>query len=103
MILHLAAFTWKDDVTENDVGALTVALREMAGGIPELRFYECGESLRLRPGGADFGVAAVVDDEAGLSAYLDSPGHADVYEKHLGRMIASRLAVQLPVEGGTVW
>jgi hypothetical protein len=103
MILHLAAFVWNDDVTAADVTALTAALREMAGDIPELRFYECGESLRLRPGGADFGVAAVVDDEAGLSAYLDSPVHADVYEKHLGRMIASRLAVQLPVEGGTVW
>ena len=103
MILHLAAFTWKDDVTADDVAALTTALRDMADGIPELKFYECGESLRLRPNGADFGVAAVVEDEAGLSAYLDSGAHAAVYENLLGRMIASRLAVQLPVDGGAVW
>jgi hypothetical protein len=103
MILHLAAFVWKDDVTTDDVAELTTALRAMADGIPELRFYECGESLRLRPGGADFGVAAVVDDEAGLSAYLDSDAHNAVYESLLGRMIESRLAVQLPVVGGAVW
>jgi hypothetical protein len=97
MILHLASFRWKDDVTPADVAALTEALEAMAAAIPALRSYRCGESLRLRPGGADFGVAAIVDDEAGLSAYLDSAPHAEVYEKHLGRMIAERAAVQLPV------
>ena len=100
MILHLAAFRWKDDVTAQDVADLTDALQAMAAGIPELRSYRCGESLRLRPGGADYGVAAIVDDEAGLSAYLDSPAHADVYERLLGRMIAERSAVQLPVDAG---
>jgi hypothetical protein len=100
MILHLASFRWKDDVTPDDVAALTEALRAMAASIPELRSYLCGENLRLRPGGADYGVAAIVDDEAGLSAYLDSAVHEEVYEKHLGRMIAERSAVQLPVGDG---
>ena len=102
MILHLATFVWKDDVTAEDVAALTAALRSMAAGIPELRYYECGESLRLRPNGADFGVAAVVEDEAGLSAYLDSDAHDEVYATLLGRMIATRGAVQLPV-GESGW
>ena len=100
MILHLATFRWKDDVTPADVRDLTAALEAMAAGIPELRSYRCGESLRLRPAGADFGVAAIVDDEAGLSAYLDSAAHADVYERLLGRMIAERGAVQLPLDAG---
>lgn len=103
MILHLAAFVWKDDVTPDDVAGLTDALRAMAARIPELRFYECGDALRLRPGSADFGVAAVVDDEAGLSAYLDSDAHNEVYASYLSRMIASRSAVQLPVDGGVKW
>lgn len=102
MILHLAAFRWKDDVTELDVADLTEQLTAMAAAIPALRSYRCGESLRLRPGGADFGVAAIVDDEAGLSAYLDSPEHAAVYERLLGRMVAERSAVQLPVAGTAV-
>lgn len=100
MILHLATFRWADDVTPADVADLTAQLTAMAAGIPELRSYRCGESLRLRPGGADFGVAAIVDDEAGLKAYLDSDAHAQVYERLLGRMIAERAAVQLTVPDG---
>ncbi|GAA2244018.1 Dabb family protein [Herbiconiux moechotypicola] len=101
MILHLAAFRWKDDVTDDDVAALTAALSEMAVGIPEIRSYTAGANLHLRPAGADYGVAAVLDDAAGLDAYLDHPAHLAVYEKHLGRMIAERSAVQLPIEEGS--
>ena len=100
MILHLATFRWKDDVTEHDVAELTARLLAMAEAIPQLRSYRCGESLRLRPGSADFGVAAIVDDEAGLSAYLDSQPHQQVYDDLLGRMIAERAAVQLDVPQG---
>jgi hypothetical protein len=101
MILHIATFRWKDEITEADVTALTDALTDMAGGIPEIRSYAAGPNLHLRPGGADYGVAAIVDDAAGLDAYLDHPAHKAVYEKHLGWMIAERSAVQLPVaEGG---
>ena len=99
MILHIASFRWKDEVTPDDVSALTDALRSMAAGIPELRSYVCGENLRLRPG-ADFGVAAIVEDEAGLAAYLDSAPHKAVYEQYLGWMIAERSAAQLPVGDG---
>jgi len=97
MILHLAAFTWKEDVTPDDVAELTAQLREMAAQIPELRSYRCGPNLRVRPSPADYGVAAVVDDAAALEAYLDSPLHAAVYERLLGRMIADRVAVQLDI------
>ncbi|MDQ2661060.1 MAG: Dabb family protein [Actinomycetota bacterium] len=100
MILHIATFRWKDEITEADVTALTDALTEMAGGIPEIRSYAAGPNLHLRPGGADYGVAAIVEDAAGLDAYLDHPAHKAVYEKHLGWMIAERSAVQLPVADG---
>ena len=95
MILHLAAFTWTDDVTPEDVAELTAALRAMAAGIPELRTYHCGENLRLRPSAADYGVAAIVDDEDGLAAYLDSRGARGGLRRLLGRMIASASAAQL--------
>lgn len=97
MILHLALFTWKKEVTDDAVAALTAALQAMVGQVPELVSYECGPNLRLRPGGADYGVAALVEDEAGLTAYLDSDAHAEVYREHLGRMIDTRSAVQLSV------
>ena len=101
MILHIASFTWKDDVTADDVTSLTAALVDMAAKIPELRSYVCGENLRLRPG-ADYAVAAIVDDADALAAYLDSPVHRAVYESHLGRMIDGRSAAQLPLTEGVL-
>jgi hypothetical protein len=54
----------------------------------------------VRPSPADYGVAATVEDTRALEAYLDSPVHAAVYERLLGRMIAERVAVQLELDLG---
>lgn len=100
MILHLASFRWVDSVTDDDVDRLTAALTAMAAQIPELRSYVAGPNLHLRPGGMDYAVAAVVDDEAGLHAYLDHPAHAQVYADLMGHMLADRAAAQLPLTEG---
>jgi len=97
MILHIAMFTWKDDVTAADVAELTAQLEAMAAGVAALRSYHCGVNLRLRPSDADYAVAAMVDDEAGLAAYLDSEEHQAVYDRLLGRMIERRQAAQLDI------
>jgi hypothetical protein len=98
MILHMAFFTWNPDVTASDVADLTAELRAMAGALPMLHSYECGDNLRLRPSDVDYAVAAVVEDAAGLEAYLDSDSHKSVYDRILGRMIATRAAAQLEVD-----
>jgi len=97
MILHIAIFTWKDDVTAADVADLTAQLEALAGSVTALRSYHCGENLRLRPSDADYAVAAMVDDEAGLADYLDSDAHQAVYDRLLGRMIERRQAAQLDI------
>ncbi|MEO7124355.1 MAG: Dabb family protein [Lacisediminihabitans sp.] len=102
MILHLAMFTWRDDVTPEAIASLTEALTEMAAGIPSIRSYVCGDNLHVRPGGADYAIAAIVDDEAGLNAYIDSPLHKAVYDKYLGDMIAERSAAQLNLSEGAL-
>jgi hypothetical protein len=102
MILHLAMFTWRDDVTPDAIASLTEALKEMASNIPSIRSYVCGDNLHVRPGGADYAVAAIVDDEDGLNAYIDSPLHKAVYDKYLGGMIAERSAAQLDVAEGSL-
>ena len=101
MILHIATFTWKDDVTDQDIADLTAALMQMAADIPELRSYAAGTNLHLRPGGADYGVGAIVDDAAALDTYLEHPAHKAVYADFLGRMLAERSAVQLPLTAGS--
>jgi hypothetical protein len=98
MILHVAMFTWNAAVTPEEVEHLTAELTDMARSIPEIRRYDCGANLRLRPSAADFGVVALVDDEAGLAAYLDSDAHAAIYENRLARMVSQRTAVQLSVD-----
>lgn len=100
-VLHIASFRWKPEVTEADVTALTTALAEMRADIPEIKSYTAGPNLHLRAAGADYGVVAIVDDGAGLDAYLDHPLHKAVYDKYLGWMIAERSAVQLPIESGS--
>lgn len=100
-VLHIASFRWKPEVTEADVTALTHALNAMRADIPEIRSYIAGTNLHLRPAGADYGVAAILDDGAGLDAYLDHPLHKAVYEQYLGWMIAERSAVQLAIESGS--
>ncbi|GAA2008371.1 Dabb family protein [Microbacterium ulmi] len=97
MILHVAMFTWKDDVTAQDVAELTAQLTAMAAEVPSLRRYHCGPNLRLRPSDADYVVAATVDDEEGLTGYLDSDVHKAVYDRILGRMIERRQAAQLDI------
>ncbi len=99
MILHLAEFNWKDDVSAEDVAQLCealVAFRRRVDGIVD---YHFGSDLGLRPGNADFGIVAVVESPEALHGYLDHPAHQELYKKVLGPMIASRTAVQIMVEG----
>jgi hypothetical protein len=97
MIQHLALFTFKTGTTDDEIAELTRHLTEMAAGIPELRGYHAGPNLRLRPSDADYAVSAVVDDEAGLTAYLDSDAHKAVYDAILGRLVERRQAAQLDI------
>lgn len=101
MILHLAVFTFHDGTTDDDVAELTTALREMAAALKStLVSYDCGPNVGLTPGGADYGVAARVAMPGDLDAYLDSPEHRAVYDRVLGRIVASRHVVQLDLGAG---
>jgi stress responsive alpha/beta barrel protein len=99
MILHLATFRWKDEVSAEEVAKLCdelVAFRRRVDGIVD---YHFGSDLRLRPGNADFGIVALVESPETLQGYLDHPAHHELYQKFIGPMIASRTAVQIMVEG----
>lgn len=97
MILHLALFTWNEDVTPEQVAGLTADLEAMAAAIDEIVQYSCGPNLGITPSTADFVVAAAVTDADGLAAYLSHPLHRAVQQNRLDHMVASRLAAQLPM------
>jgi hypothetical protein len=99
VILHLAAFRWKDDVSAEDVAQLCdalVAFRRRVDGIVD---YHFGPDLGMRPDNADFGIVAVMESPETLHGYLDHPAHQELYKQVLGPMIALRTAVQIMVEG----
>lgn len=95
MILHLAIFRWKEGTTAEQIDAATAALNALPAQIDVLRSYTAQPNLHVRPG-ADFGVAAVVDDEASVEAYLDHPAHKAVVAEFMAPIIAERSVVQLP-------
>lgn len=98
MIQHMAIFRWKDGVTTEQIDAVTAALLALPAQIDALRGYVAGPNLHVRPGGADYGVVALVDDEAGVDAYLDHPAHKAAVETFIGPLIAERTSVQLHVD-----
>lgn len=100
MILHVATFVWKDEVTDAVVAELTEALAVMATKIPALESYTAGPNLHLQPNGKSFGVVALVADAAALTSYLEHPDHVAVVDTYLSWMVAERAAVQLDASAG---
>jgi Stress responsive A/B Barrel Domain len=98
MIQHVAGFTWKPGTTEEDVAALMAMLEALPGRVPAVREYRFGRDLELNPGTSDFAVLALVDDAAGLAAYLEHPFHLEVREL-IAPMAESRTAVQFALPG----
>lgn len=105
MIAHVAVFTFGPEMTEDGAEALAVELRAMALRLPSIKRYTASPNLRMRPGGADFGVVAVLEDQAGIDAYLDSPDHVDLVAKSIAPFLTQRQAVQLelPDDWAPLW
>jgi len=97
VILHLVTFSWRPDVTNDDVAGVIEGLSSLPDQIPELLSYRFGPDLGLREGNADFAVAAVLDSSESLTAYLDHPEHVRIVQAVLAPLIASRQAVQLEI------
>lgn len=97
MIAHVAVFTFGPEMTQGRAELLAVELRAMALRIPSIKRYTAGPNLRLRPGGADFGVVAILEDQAGVDAYLDSPDHVDLVATSIAPFLVQRQAVQIEV------
>lgn len=105
MIAHVAVFTFGPEMTEERAAELARDLHAMAATLPSIKRYAAGPNLRMRPGGADFGVVALVEDQAGVDAYLDSPGHVDLVAASIAPFLVQRQAVQIevPEEWAPLW
>ncbi|MDQ3475588.1 MAG: Dabb family protein [Actinomycetota bacterium] len=95
VILHLVTFSWRPDVTNDDVVAVIEGLGSLPAQIPELLSYRFGPDLGLREGNADFAVAAVLESPDTLPAYLDHPEHQRIATEFIAPLVATRQAVQI--------
>jgi len=98
VILHAVTFTFRDDITGEQLDALDAALSDLPGRIPALRAYHHGRDLRLREGTGDYAVVAFVDDPDGLTAYLEHPAHVHAVQTYAQPLTVSRQAVQMLTE-----
>ncbi|WP_017538972.1 Dabb family protein [Nocardiopsis halophila] len=93
-IRHIALFRWNGEATPEKVDQVRDALSQLPGRIPALRAYTFGPDLGISEGTYDFGVAADVDDEAGLAAYRDHPDHQAALAL-IRPLLADRASVQI--------
>ncbi|MFE5093607.1 Dabb family protein [Streptomyces sp. NPDC056638] len=77
MIRHLVLFKLNDGVKREDpqVVAGAKAFQELAGQIPELKFWECAWNITDRPIAYDFAINSAVADEGALKRYIEHPAH----------------------------
>ena len=94
MIRHVSLLTWVDDVTREQIEAVTAGLRALPAMIPELRDYRVGPDLGVDQGNASFVVIGDFDDEAGYRTYRDHPDHQKVAREHILPILAGRTAAQ---------
>ncbi len=97
MIRHVSLLTWVEDVTPEQIEAVTAGLRALPAIIPELRDYRVGSDLGIDQGNATFVVIGDFDDEAGYLAYRDHPDHQAVAREHILPILAGRTAAQYPL------
>jgi hypothetical protein len=103
VIMHLVTFSWRRDVTNDDVVSVIEGLSSLPAQIPELLSYRFGPDLGLREGNADFAVAAVLESPEALPAYLDHPEHQRIATEFIAPLIATRQAVQIEFPADTAF
>ena len=98
MVRHVSCLTWSERATPDAIEAVRAALEELPALIPDLRAYAVGADLGLAPGNADFAIVADFDDADGWRRYTDHPAHQAVLRDRIRPILASRVAVQFPIE-----
>ncbi|HTT88754.1 MAG TPA: Dabb family protein [Acidimicrobiales bacterium] len=97
MVLHLALFRWKEEVTPDAVAHLCDELAAFRRQVDCILDYHFGPDLGLRQGNADFGVAALLGSAERVPEYLDHPAHKELFTRVIAPMCESRTAVQIEV------
>ena len=90
----MALFVWNDDVTDEQVAAVTAGLEALAKVVPGIEHYEFGPDLGINDGNARYGIVADFASEADYVVYRDHPDHQAFIAEVIRPIVKSRSAVQ---------
>ena len=96
---HIVLLTWKPDAESEAIRAAVDGLAGLPARIPELTRYRLGTDLGIVDGNADFAIVGDFDDPSAWRRYQEHPEHQRVLVELLRPIIASRVAVQVPLPG----
>jgi hypothetical protein len=91
---HVVMMRFTPESTPAQQAAVTDALRELPGRIPEIRSYSIGTDAHVNEGNFDLVVVADFDDVDGYLVYRDHADHQAVIAEHIRPILAERAAVQ---------
>ena len=97
MIIHAVIFTWKAQVSSEQVEAFQTAFDRMAPRVPDIVAVQHGPDLRLREGNGDYAVMVTFADEQGWHNYQGHAAHKAFLKDYVTPMQASRVAIQITV------
>lgn len=98
-IRHCVVFKFSDDVTDEQVLALTEGLSRLPGVIESLTAYSFGRDIGENDTSWDFAVVADCDDLDGYREYRDHPEHKAVIRDLVTPIVEERRAVQFAIPG----
>jgi hypothetical protein len=94
-VRYVVSFTFREDVTAEQIAAMTDGLTGLPGQIPEIRDYRFGSDLAINDGNHQYAVVADFDSVEEYVVYRDHPAHLAVINQRIRPIITSRVAVQI--------
>ena len=97
MIKHVVLLTWKNNVTQKQIDAVTAEFRVLGDEIEEVVSYEFGQDAGIYKGNANYALVAEFRSESDLKAYVVHPRHQELLSRVTGPILKSFLSAQFNV------
>lgn len=94
MVRHVVMFTFKDGVTDAQVGEYLTAVSQLPSVVPGIRDFKVGRDVGVNPGNFTMVVCGDFDSVEDYLGYRDHPEHQRVVKEIGLPIIAQRAAVQ---------
>jgi len=78
MVIHIALFAWKPDVSSSVIEQALQDVREMRDKVPGLVSVSCGANVSRWNDGFTHGVVVLAESYAALESYRNHPDHVAV-------------------------